>query len=139
MLAAKAIKDLKATRPQDPQSQSAIYDACEAFAQHIEKDASMFEVRAERSSTLSAVDLGNLIATKTAVRDDYYRSRDRVEKAREASMNDIVAKKKQYDKLAAKVAAEEVKLAKVCYANEQHPHTHTHTHTHTHLRAIAPS
>ena len=73
----------------------------------------MMEVRSERSSTLTAVDLGNLIATKTAVRDDYYRSRDRVEKARDASMQDIVAKKKQYDRLAARVAAAESSMAKV--------------------------
>lgn len=107
-LSAKAETQIKAAKPSSP---SGIYDACAAVVTHLEAEVTLLEKRAASLSTKATVDLGNVITSKTTVKDDYYRERDRVDKSVNVTKTNANTSKKQYDEAAKKVAHYEKKSA----------------------------
>eukprot|EP00038_Savillea_parva_P004086 m.133903 g.133903 ORF g.133903 m.133903 type:complete len:826 (-) comp11370_c0_seq2:81-2558(-) len=83
---------------------SGIFDACAAHVNQLDTEAAALDQRADKMQSIVVVDVGSIISTKVAVRDTYGRSRDEVDKALAVIKTNGLARKKQYDESAKKVA-----------------------------------
>lgn len=108
VLSTKATSQLNAAKPA---CDSGIYASCTAQMTEMGKEAMMLEKRAELLSQLSTVELGDIITSKTAIRDNYIRERDVVDKALDVSKSNATARKKAYDEAAKKVGHYETKVS----------------------------